>query len=371
MSDVAALLAPLVALRSDQPHADERPLARHLEAQLFARGANEVVLCEVPRPGAHGAYVLARWGRPRLLLNAHLDTVPPNEGWTGDPFTARRSDEGGGRTIGLGACDTKGAIAAILAALDAARPTDLAVLFSGDEEHGGTCLRAFIEGPLRAPGGAAAEVERAIVFEPTSCRVGTRHRGVLAIEARLAGRGGHSSRADALPQPLADLARVAAAWSDWGRARATSGPPGFPGLCFNVARLDGGVAFNVVPDEARLLCSLRPPPGADAAALRDELCALARAVCPAATFTFPVDHPPFATADLEAFAALGFAPAAAPPIDLAFWTEAATLAEAGIDAVVYGPGDIARAHAPDEFVPHSELTQVRDTLAALIRTLRS
>ena len=62
---------------------------------------------------------------------------------------------------------------------------------------------------------------------------------------------------------------------------------------------------------------------------------------------------------------------AAPPIDLAFWTEAATLAEAGIDAIVYGPGDIARAHSPDEFVPHSELTQVRDALTALIRSLRS
>ena len=59
-------------------------------------------------------------------------------------------------------------------------------------------------------------------------------------------------------------------------------------------------------------------------------------------------------------AALG----AAAPVDLAFWTEAALLAAAGIDCVVYGPGDIAQAHAPDEFVPIAELERARDTFAA-------
>ena len=57
---------------------------------------------------------------------------------------------------------------------------------------------------------------------------------------------------------------------------------------------------------------------------------------------FPLDNPPFATRDLKGFVPL-FAPAAQSPIDLAYWTEAAVLSEAGIDALVYGPGDIAQA----------------------------
>jgi acetylornithine deacetylase len=76
-----------------------------------------------------------------------------------------------------------------------------------------------------------------------------------------------------------------------------------------------------------------------------------------------MSNPSFHTRDAAAFgAALG----TASPIDLAFWTEAALFAAAGIDCVVYGPGDIAQAHAPDEFVPIADLERARDTLAAVL-----
>jgi acetylornithine deacetylase len=344
MSAVVTLLERLIAARSHNPDGDEPALAALLAEELRARHPDEVALVEVPRPHARGAYVLARWGTPRLVVNAHLDTVPVNAGWSSDPFTAR-SD--GGRLFGLGAADTKGAIAAILTALEERRPRDLLVLFSGDEEHTGTCMRAFLRSP------AAHGLRRAIVCEPTRLAVGTRHRGILSLETRLTGRGGHSSGADSMPSPLADLARLAVAYADWGRARRTLGPPGFPGMCLNVAKLDGGVAFNVVPESATLTISLRPPPGADMAALRRELEALAAQVAPGAQVTAPVDNSPFQTRDLEAFVPL--VPAARRPVDLAFWTEAAVLAATGVDAVVFGPGDIAQAHAPDEWVEVSQL----------------
>jgi acetylornithine deacetylase len=124
-----------------------------------------------------------------------------------------------------------------------------------------------------------------------------RHRGVIALDTRLEGTGGHSSQADSLPSPVADLARVAVAWSDYGRARRDAGPEGFRGLCMNIARLEGGVAFNVIPREARLTASLRPPPGADQAAIIAEL----RALAPGLTVDTPLDNPSFATRDLAAF----------------------------------------------------------------------
>jgi acetylornithine deacetylase len=289
-------------------------------------------------------------------LNAHLDTVPVNAGWNSDPFSARID---GGRVYGLGACDTKGAIAAILSALTSARPQDLAIAFTGDEEHGGSCMRALLE---REQKGSLATIERAIVCEPTSCRAGTRHRGVLAVEAQLSGRGGHSSRADDMPAPLSDAARLAVAYADWGRRQRHEGPAGFKGMCMNIARIDGGVAFNVVPEEARLCISVRPPPGTDVAQVRAELFALAADVMPDARLTAPVAHASFAAREPRRFGTL-----AAQPLDLAFWTEAALLAEAGIDSVVFGPGDIAQAHAPDEFVAIAELEHARDVFVAQIR----
>src|SRR5215470_9099267 len=171
------LLERLIRAATPNPGGDERALAALLEDELRARRPDEVQLAEV---GGH-AYVWARWGRPALIVNAHLDTVPANAGWTGDPWQPRRVDDG---IMGLGAADTKGAIAATLAALDAAPARDALVLFSGDEELGGSCLRAFLDS------GAAAEARRAIVCEPTSCRAGMRHRGVVAVEVRFEGEGG-------------------------------------------------------------------------------------------------------------------------------------------------------------------------------------
>ena len=74
---------------------------------------------------------------------------------------------------------------------------------------------------------------------------------------------------------------------------------------------------------------------------------------------WPLDNPPFATRAPESFRGL-LGDLVDAPIDLAFWTEAAALSSAGIDAVVFGPGDIARAHAADEWVPRADLERARD-----------
>jgi acetylornithine deacetylase len=358
MDALTSLLGELVAADTHNPGGDEPALARRLGELLAARRADEVTVREVPgdRPGA---WVLARWGTPRLLLNAHLDTVPPN-GWTGDPYRLERR---GDRLIGLGACDTKSAIAAILSALEEGPPRDVAVLFSGDEERTGTCLRDFLDS------GRAAGITQAVVCEPTSLRVGVRHRGVVGLEVHRAGKGGHSSFADEMPAPVAELARLAVAYDDWGRAARKVGPPGFPGMCLNVARLEGGVAFNVVPEAATLTLSARPPPGADVARVTDELVAIAARVVPGAKVHRILEHPTLETRDPAAFRRwLGDATLA--PIDLGFWTEAAMLTRAGIEAVVFGPGDIARAHAPDEWVTVEELAEARQVFARLFRRSR-
>ncbi len=353
--DPVDLLSELVTYRSDAILGDEGPLAERLAELLRERGADDVLVRSVPRAeGKAASYVYARFGRPRVLVNAHLDTVPPNANWTTDPFVARID---GDRLFALGSADTKGAAAAILCALDDARPTDTAILFSGDEEHSSVVMRAFLESEL------AAGIERAVVCEPTSLRVGARHRGIASFEVEASGPGGHSSRADVTAAPIAELARLAVTLDDWGKARRDVGPPGFQGMCLNLAELDGGVAFNVIPAHATLVVSLRPPPGTSSVALRAELEAIVRAAGRTAMFTR--DNPPFATRDVASFTALLGAEVTASPLDLAFWTEAALLAERGIDAVVFGPGDIAQAHSPDEWVPIPELHRARDVFRAM------
>jgi acetylornithine deacetylase len=351
VKDPIALLQELIGFRTDVDGGHERPLADHLAIALRALGADEIIVDDVPRTEKKAAsWVYARFGSPRLLVNAHLDTVPPNADWTSDPFTARIE---GDRMFGLGSADTKGAIAAILAALADARPKDTGVLFSGDEEYSSVVMRAFVDGPLRKG------IEQAIVCEPTRLRAGTRHRGIASFEVDVHGPGGHSSLADSLPSPIAKLSRLGVALDDWARARSKEGPKGFEGMCVNLARLDGGVAFNVIPAHATLIVSLRPPPGADIAAVRRELEARVAGAAPGARVRFTRENEPFATRDIDAFAPL-VGDAARAPIDLGFWTEAALLESAGVDAIVFGPGDIAQAHGPDEWVLLDDLRRAHE-----------
>jgi acetylornithine deacetylase len=282
--------------------------------------------------------------------------VPANNGWSRDPWKAEIV---GDRLHGLGACDTKGAIAAAIVALDRARPKDGGLLFSGDEERGTASMRHFLRSPHRAG------VERAIVCEPTARRAGIRHRGVLAYRATTSGEGGHSSLADRMARPVATLARLAVLLDDFGRANVGGGPPGMQGMCMNVAGLDGGVAFNVVPTSATLTWSLRPWPGFDRATWDQTLAELVASVERASGARIALEHvtnhAPFGVDDPRLAALVDGH--ATELVGLDFWTEAALYQAAGMTAIVIGPGDIAQAHAADEYVTLADLDWAVDLFA--------
>jgi acetylornithine deacetylase len=351
-------LAELISFDTRNPDGDERPLVHRLGSELRGLGATSVEEVDV---GDH-AYVYARFGgdSPRLLLNAHVDTVPANDGYTSPPhLLVRRGD----RLYGLGTADIKGAIAAILEALAAGPVTRaVGVLFSGDEEHGGSCIRAFLDSA------AARGLERAIVCEPTNLRVGVRHRGIGAVNVTLEAAGGHSSRVDEMVNPIAVLARAAVALDDMGAEYKSKGPPGFEGINLNVAALDGGIAFNVVPTRATLTFSLRQPPGEGLDGLLAEAERRVRAVTAphAVTWSVTIASPSLQPRDIAGFEPL-LGPRLADTVNLGYWTEASRLSERGIDAVVFGPGAVAQAHAADEYVEFAELEAAREVFSHVLR----
>jgi acetylornithine deacetylase len=170
-----------------------------------------------------------------------------------------------------------------------------------------------------------------------------------------------------LAAPVVAAARVAVALHAWGQRYRSRGPAGYEGLCVNVAAIDGGVAFNVVPSHAVLTASFRPWPGADVVALLDEAKTEACAAAAPDSLTWEVSfaNPPLATRDVAGFAR--WLPSLRRgAIDLQFWTEAALLSAAGIDAVVFGPGAIAQAHAPDEYVELTQLIAAHDAFVQIL-----
>ncbi len=301
------------------------------------------------RGKSDSAFVLAIWGRPDVLLNVHIDTVPSGEGWTDDPLKLRQD---GDKWIGLGTSDIKGAAACILAALEKVTPKNVALLLSGDEEHGSEVMPELIRR------GHVDDVKTAIICEPTSCRVGRAHRGMLAIRADFSGPGGHSSLADNIEKPLLKAAQLAADIGAYGAANLDFGTAPFKGLCTNIGDIKSDGAYNVIPTSASLWVSMRPPPGDNVKARETDLYDLGKPY--EAKLDTIVAFPPFASKDIKPFERFF---AGTEIVDLPYWTEAAMLSGAGVNAVVYGPGNLDQAHRPNEYVESGQLITAADYYA--------
>ena len=350
------ILRDLVAFDTRNGTGDEVACVAWLRDQLAQHAPDRLIMETVPRSRgkSDSAFVLAVWGRPDTLLNVHIDTVPSGKGWTADPLDLQLKES---RAYGLGTSDIKGAAAAILSALEDGTPRNAAILLSGDEEHGSEVMPAIIER------GHVEGVKRAVVCEPTSCRVGRAHRGMLGFSAAFAGPGGHSSLSDTTPAPLLRAARFAAALGDYKETYASFGEAPFQGLCVNIGDIRSDGSYNVIPTSASAWVSMRPPPGDDVDVREADLLAMARAADATVETDTLVKFVPFSSLDPQDFTPVF---TSEPIVDLPYWTEAAMLSAAGINCVVYGPGDLEQAHRPDEYVAIAQLDAARARYAALL-----
>jgi acetylornithine deacetylase len=301
-----------------------------------------------------------------LVLVGHTDTVPFDPAWAG----ALRLEERDGNLYGRGACDTKGFIAAALAALEAtdlgALRRPLALVLTADEEVG--CL-----GAKRLAEGRSFRARHAVVGEPTGLRPMRAGKGYCLAEAIVRGREAHSAYpalgASAITRAARLITRVERVAEELrGHAHEAFDPPH---TTVNVGLVEGGTAKNVVAGECRFTLEWRPVPGQ-----RPELVAeLAGREIEA----LRAEDPDFDAA-LEVTRLDGGmeTPADAPLVraleeltgrgagTISFGTEAPQMAELGAQSVVFGPGDIRVAHRTGEFVPRAELRAAASILRGVI-----
>ncbi len=353
---IISWLELLIGFDTRNGSGDEVACAKWLAEALQKFAPDSLKLQSVTRSRgkSDSAYVLAVWGMPKILLNVHIDTVPSGEGWTGDPLRLRHEND---RYIGLGTSDIKGAAACILAALEQVTPKDVAILFSGDEEHGSEVMPAAIaENDL-------GDIPHAIVCEPTSCTMGARHRGMLAMSVKFAGPGGHSSLSDITEAPLQKIARFAAKLSDYGDKFKSIGAPEYKGICLNIGEIKSDGAYNVIPTQAIFKFSMRPPPGDGTARHQEAAQAILRGLYPEVVLDVIAALNPFQSRAPEILSSICLG---LDPIDLPYWTEAAMLSEAGVNAVVFGPGHVDQAHRPNEYVEGAQLVKAAGVYAAAL-----
>lgn len=298
-------------------------------------------------------------GRPKVLFNVHLDTVPCAEGWETDPLEVVVSD---GKAFGRGTCDIKGAAAALLTLAEQGAE-HLALLFTSDEEGaGGCCVDNFL---------ATAEAEKfdqVIVAEPTGCEAVLGHRGFLSVKTRFSGMPGHSSEARALQENANhQMARWASAALAVAESKKTS--PEDPGTCMNIGIVDGGSKSNVIAGSAFVHWSARLQPGDsnDRFLAGIQACASAQ---DSVTWEVPFKGEPLPAGGQDDRAAREFCERlglpCGNPVD--FWTEASLFSAAGLPAIVLGPGDIAQAHAANEWVALAQLQKAMELYAGVIKS---
>jgi len=327
----------------------------------------------LPGPEGDRANLFASIGpsdKAGYILSGHMDVVPAHEtDWTGDPFALRRDGE---RLYGRGTSDMKGFLAAALAAVPAlaaaplARPIHLA--FSYDEEAG---CRGVPHLLARLPE-LCAPPAGAMIGEPSGMRPILAHKGKAAARVTLRGRSGHSSRPDLGLNAVHAMASVLQAAVSKAHDLA-NGPfdqtfePPYSSL--QVGVIQGGQALNIIPDRCSLDIEARAIAGVDPAALLAPIRAAAE-VLQASGIGVEWE-------DLSAYPALSLARQTGlaellteltgqePLAAVSYGTEAGLFQAAGIDAIICGPGDIGRAHKPDEYILASELSACQSMIEAL------
>lgn len=381
-----ALLARLVAAPSPNPPGDERAVAAVVREEAARLGLPQP-RCHAREPHRPNLVFELGTGGPRLLLGAHMDTMPPGDlaAWESDPFTLTRA---GDRLVGLGVADMKGSIAAMLVAAGriAARPEasgTLVLALTADEEAGSAYGMEWLarEGLLAA--------DAAVMLEPSSLGAGSferlfvAQRGSCVASLVARGRPGHSA-AD-VPREERAGAALAAGLS------ALLERDVFPGLhhpldgmspLVNVATMVGGgeVPF-AHPAELRATIEVRTIAGqtrdgvlgALRGALADAGLGERVAVEPAAP---PQDWIPggddVTDARLLAAARAGWRAATGEeprPAVLPATTDSAYLQAIGIPSLpTFGPGSLAVAHQPNEWLRADDLARAVDAIETLART---
>lgn len=372
----AELMSRLVAFDTTS-HKTNIPLIRFVEDYLLQHGVTSQL---VPTPDGEKASLFATIGpadKPGVALSGHTDVVPvTGQEWDSDPFTVVERD---GKYFGRGTADMKGFLACVLAAVPAFKAsvlkTPIHLAFSYDEEVGCTGVRPMLD----EFGTRITRPRMVIVGEPTSMRVVDAHKGPVRWHVSVKGRAAHSCMAHLGANAISAAAKLI------GELRLIEeelklGPPNerfeppYPTL--QVTTIEGGNAANIVPLHCGFQFDVRAMPDLNVNAIETRLKTFAsehclpelRSIAPEADIAIVQTNNvlPFQADKNSDVVALALKLTGQnQTFAVSYATEAGLFQAAGAPAVVCGPGDIAQAHAANEWIEASELDDCMEFLKKL------
>ena len=374
LAQTRAILADLVAFES-VTETSNLDIVRYIEARLARLGIESELTFDGAREKANLCATFGRDGDGGVALSGHTDVVPAGVGWSAPPFRLTEKD---GKLFARGAADMKGFIACALACAPAfaaarlRRPIHLALSFDEESRSAGAPILVAAMRQKRAPAAA-------IVGEPTMMKIVAGHKAGFEATTDFFGVAAHASDPRAgvnaaffAARFVCEIEAMALECARRPRPQSDFEPPY---STLSVGVVAGGVARNMLPQTCEVAWEYRPLPDEDAAA------AVARIEKIVARLDgeMRAQNPRAGAKNrfIDSYPGLPFEPDS-PALRLArellpeggcevvaYGADAGCFHRGGIPAVLAGPGDIAQAHKPDEFVAVAQLAECLDFMSRL------
>jgi acetylornithine deacetylase len=359
-------------------------LIRWVQDYLDGYGIQSSLVYDSTKNKANLHAVIGPQDRPGVVLSGHTDVVPvEGQAWESDPFILREKDD---LLHARGTCDMKSFIAVALAKVPdmVKQPLKTPVHFalSYDEEVG--CLGAhdladhIVNLPVRP--------KLCIVGEPTAMKTITGHKGICDFDCVVHGKESHSSLAPYAVNAVETAAELVSYIKSVARRMQSEGPfnkqfdPPFTTVHTGLIR--GGTALNIVPNRCEFSFEIRSIPEVDAMKLVDEIRQYAfKTLEPRMKDIDPKTGIEFkGAAQVHAFDIANDDPAVDFVLSLSganatekvsFATEAGIFQNKGIPTIVCGPGNIAQAHKPNEFIAREQIVKCEHFIDRMLEKLRA
>ena len=368
---LVGLLSDLVAFPTES-RTPNLELIRWVADHVESNGGRATVL----EAGEGRANLLASFGprqRGGLMLSGHSDVVPAGTGWATDPYSLTRIDDS---LHGRGTADMKGFIAAVIrtmqriAQVELTRPLHLALSF--DEEVGCIGVRHALE---FVSGQDDVRPDLVLIGEPTMMRPCHSHMGKLAYEVVCRTASAHSSLSHSKPSAIAVAVRLLGVLDELQQRHR---PIGEPEVTFNCGTITGGTGVNVIAERCAFAFEMRFTVDHDPDdVVRPFMQAVERERSGIAEQQGTVDlseiirYPALRTSSADPWLHLVERIADVGPAGvIGYGTEGGLFAEAmHVPVVICGPGDIAVAHRPDEYVTVDQLLRCERLLYSLVQQI--
>jgi succinyl-diaminopimelate desuccinylase len=370
--ELTELASALVRIPSHNPPGNEDRIARFAADRLGEAGLDPQFVSLEPERSSIVCRLPGREGSS-IVLCGHLDTVGTEAAaWKVPPLEGRIED---GRLWGLGASDMKGPVAVLMQLIadlhrKSIKPTqDLVLVLTADEEVG------YRGAATVANSGLIDDAELLLIAEPTAGHVYTGQKGELWIEVSFHGQEAHGSTPELGINTILPAARFCTRLQDEmaelqpieGRGKTT----------LNIGQFRGGRRVNIVPDRSTVQLDIRTVRLDDRNGALDRIDRIGHEEAKASGTTFECRvasyHPPIVSAPVSPHGrrlirAVADTSGREPPIGISpYSTDAVSIVpRLDLPVLIYGPGDIARAHQPNEFIEIDELVAAYEALRRFV-----